>query len=582
MKADLSILIPARNEMFLGNTIDNILQNIEGNTELIVVCDGNWPHEPIQDRDNVQIIYHSQPIGQRAATNEAAKLSRAKFVMKIDAHCAVDKGIDVKMIAECKYDWTMIPRMYNLHAFNWRCKKCGNETYQGPTRTKCDKCDNTTEFERVILWKEKRNPTSDFFKFDHDLHFQYWGDFKKRPEAQPDIAPTMSLLGACWMMHRERYWELDGMDEEHGSWGQMGTEIACKSWLSGGALMVNKKTWFSHMFRTQGGDFGFPYSNPGVNQARKRSKELWLEGKWPKAKYDLSWLINRFAPVPDWDLTKLPTFAIKETKDENISVDNDRILVRDISKECVRQVDKKSEPEITPILPEKISKGIVFYTDNRLDEKIMDIVQKQIGESCNGYKIMSISLKPIGFGKNAILPLDRGYLTMFKQILVGLELSDADIIFFCEHDVLYHKSHFDFIPSMKDIYYYNQNNWQIRPSDGFAVRWDCKKTSQLCAYRELLINHYRERIRRVEKEGFSRRMGFEPGSHNRPERVDDFKSEGWTSEFPNLDLKYGKNLTEIRWNPSEFRSQRSCRNWKESTIEQIPGWEGVTLCHIPV
>ena len=37
---DLSILIPARNEQFLKRTIDDILENIEADTEIIAVLDG--------------------------------------------------------------------------------------------------------------------------------------------------------------------------------------------------------------------------------------------------------------------------------------------------------------------------------------------------------------------------------------------------------------------------------------------------------------------------------------------------------------------------------------------------------------
>ena len=566
--AELSILIPARNEMFLTTTVKNIQEKKRGDTEIIIVCDGNWPHDPIDDDKDIHMIYHNQPIGQRAATNEAAKLSRAKFVMKADAHCAFDEGFDVKMMDDCQPDFTLIPRMYNLHAFNWHCNKCGNEWYQGPTPNKCDKCDNTTDFVRNVLWKEKHNPTSDFFRFDSELHFQYWREFRDHPEAKGDIAPTMSLLGACWMMSRERYWEIGGMDEDHGSWGQMGTEIACKSWLSGGALMVNKKTWFAHMFRTQGGDFGFPYPNPGIQKARARSRELWFDNKWPKAKHRLSWLVEKFAPVPDWDLEKLKK---KEKQDGHNTVVADVLVTSSSDSVGDIRIVRKEERK------EKVTKGIVYYTDNRLDSELMLNVQNNILKCCNGYKIVSVSLNPISFGDNIVLSLERGYLTMFKQILAGLEANDADIIFFAEHDVLYHPSHFDFVPQNDNIYYYNQNTWQIRTSDGFAVRWDCKKTSQLCAYRDLLITHYKERIRRVEKEGFSRRMGFEPGSHSRPERVDDYKSEGWMSRFPNLDLKHGKNMTEIRWSPSEFRSQRSCRNWKESTVKQIEGWENYAL-----
>ena len=41
--SDLSVLIPARNEMFLTRTVENLLENIEGDTEVIAICDGYWP-----------------------------------------------------------------------------------------------------------------------------------------------------------------------------------------------------------------------------------------------------------------------------------------------------------------------------------------------------------------------------------------------------------------------------------------------------------------------------------------------------------------------------------------------------------
>jgi hypothetical protein len=112
----------------------------------------------------------------------------------------------------------------------------------------------------------------------------------------------MSFIGACWFMERERYWELDGLDEGHGSWGQLGTEMACKTWLSGGKLLTSKKTWFSHMFRTNNQGFSFPYPISGgdIQKAQKYSRDLWLNNRWPKAKYPLSWLVDKFKPVPGW------------------------------------------------------------------------------------------------------------------------------------------------------------------------------------------------------------------------------------------------------------------------------------------
>lgn len=294
---DLSILIPARNEMFLRKTIENILENIEGDTEIIAVLDGIWADPPIPDHERVTIIHHAESIGQRAATNEAARLSKSEYVMKCDAHCAFGKGFDRILMADMQDDWTVVPTMYNLHAFDWVCT-CGHRRYQGPTKP-CEKCG--AEMTREILWKAKPNPETTAMRFDKDLHFQYWRDYKSRQKG--DLVETMSILGACFMLTRERYFALDICDERHGSWGQQGTEVACKTWLSGGKLMVNKKTWFAHLFRTQGGDFGFPYElhDADIQKAREYSRDLWLNDKWEKAVHPLAWLIERFAPVPDWN-----------------------------------------------------------------------------------------------------------------------------------------------------------------------------------------------------------------------------------------------------------------------------------------
>jgi glycosyltransferase involved in cell wall biosynthesis len=298
---DLSVIIPARNEEWLQMTIDSVLNKATSNTEVIAILDGYWPKVGIEQRKNLTIIHHEEPIGQRAATNEGVRVSAAKYMMKLDAHCDVDEGFDTKLIKDCEYDWTVIPRMYNLHVFDWKCKKCSSQWYMGPFPEKCDKCDNTTEFERVVIWKPRLNRRSDFMRFDSTLHFQYWRDYENRPEAKGQICDLMSSVGACWFMHRQRYLDLGGLDEGHGSWGQVGTELACKSWLSGGRQVINKNTWFSHMFRTQQG-FGFPYQHEkgAIDKARHYSQDMWLNNKWPQAKYKLEWLIEKFSPVPDW------------------------------------------------------------------------------------------------------------------------------------------------------------------------------------------------------------------------------------------------------------------------------------------
>lgn len=164
---------------------------------------------------------------------------------------------------------------------------------------------------------------------------------------------------------------------------------------------------------------------------------------------------------------------------------------------------------------------------------------------------------------------------MFEQILAGLNAVGTDIVYFCEHDVLYHPAHFanfEIEPPRKDTFYYNLNVWKVDVKTGRAVTYITKQTSGLVAYRDLLIEHYTKRIELVKANGFSRKMGFEPGSHKRRERVDDYPSDTYSPLYPNIDLRHSKNLTASRWSQDQFRDQRNCRGWRESDIRHIEGW----------
>lgn len=300
---ELSVIIAARNEELFSQTVKNVIENSNDCTEVIAVADGYKPYPKIEDHDRVRVIYLDNSIGQRAAVNLGVKESDSKYVMKLDAHCAVDKDFDLKLIKNCEPDWTVVPRMYNLHAYDWKCYGCGKKQYQGKPFTCCG------PVKKKMVWKPKRKARSDFMLFDSNMQFGYWSSFKNRPEAQHDICDQLCAVGACWFMERERYLDLNILDEGHGGWGQVGVEVACKSWLSGGKQVVNKNTWFAHMFRTgnfegtghNGTTFPYPLSGVEVQKARQYSRNLWLNNTWDKAKYPLSWLIDRFKPVPGWE-----------------------------------------------------------------------------------------------------------------------------------------------------------------------------------------------------------------------------------------------------------------------------------------
>lgn len=214
--------------------------------------------------------------------------------------------------------------------------------------------------------------------------------------------------------------------------------------------------------------------------------------------------------------------------------------------------------------------GCVYYSDCRGDAEILAAVRTQLTHVAPG-PIVAVTLAPIDWAVSRIvLPLERGYLSMFQQILEGLEALQTDVAFLVEHDVLYSAEHFTFRPPARDRVYYNQHVYKVDALTGRALHYRCSQTSGLCADRRLLVAHYRQRVARVEAHGFSRRMGFEPGTHRRAERIDDLTAETWMSAVPNLDIRHDHNLTPSRWRKDQFRNPRYTEGWTES--DAVPGW----------
>lgn len=596
MTYDLSVLIPSRNEEWLSRTVDTVLTAAKAKTEVLVVLDGSWANPPLEQRPHLTIIHHNTSIGQRAVCNEAARVSKAKYLMKLDAHCMVGEGFDVKLIEHSQPDWVQVPNLFNLRVFHWRCLRCSSQTDQGPQPTRCGRCKKGENFDRVVIWKPKdgtwfqcqqcwevqqstdNRPTcnkcsvllrslgrraTDYMNFNSQLQFKYGGKPKWVSEQTGDINDTMSLLGACFFMERDHYFKIGYNDEKYGSWGAQGTETAMKTWLSGGRLVVNKGTWYSHLFRTQPG-FSFPYSNPGAERAYSRAREVWYGNAWPQQVHPLSWLVEKFAPVPGWHTPHKDAPNHEAIMKQVVAAGEKFYTERGLANQS-KAVIATAKPSI----------GVVYYTDSQLREPIATACRNQLQQSLNGHPLVSVSLASLDFGNNITLSIERGYLAMFQQILAGLSELQSDIVFLCEHDVLYHPSHFDFIPERTDTFYYNQNSWRINIDTGHALFHYCNQVSGLCADRQLLIDHYRRRIERVEREGFSRRMGFEPGTRGtRHGGVDDHSWQKWMSAFPNLDIRHGKNLTPSRWKKSEFRNQKYTAGWTEA--DEVPGWGQTT------
>jgi len=236
-----------------------------------------------------------------------------------------------------------------------------------------------------------------------------------------------------------------------------------------------------------------------------------------------------------------------------------------------------------------MDKSVIYYTDNRIHGVIIDTARKFIKES--GLPIVSCSLKPIDFGHNIVLEgRERSYPTMALQILTALKASTAKYVFFCEHDVLYHKSHFDFTPPRDDIYYYNVNNWRWDYPSDRAISYDeLTSLSSLCCNRETAINHYEYRLKLINRWGldkirsreprWARKFGYEPGT--KPRRRGGVTNEEHIkrkSEFPNVDIRHDRTFSKPKTTLDSFIHPPT--NWRETALDGIPEWDLKTLFNL--
>lgn len=276
----LSVIIPSRGERFLPQTIDDIFEKATGPVEILAILDGYWPEPPIADRPNLTLIHWGQSKGMRASINAAAAIAKGKYLMKTDAHCSFESGFDEVLKSNCDIDWVVIPRRDRLDAENW----CKQETGKPPIDYHYLSCPITN-------------------RDGYSMHGNIYPErARERSAPEYDIDETMSFQGSLWMMHKRYFDEfLGGLSEEgYGTFSQEPQEIGMKVWLGGGKVMVCKKTQYLHLHKGRTYGRGYFMSKSEVIAGHEYSARFWMNDRWPGRVHDISWLIERFAPVPTW------------------------------------------------------------------------------------------------------------------------------------------------------------------------------------------------------------------------------------------------------------------------------------------
>jgi len=278
----LSVIIPNRNSPFLAKTIEDVLKNAGTDVEIIVNIDEEWKNWLVED-ERVHYIHPPAPVGLRQGINNCVRLAKGKYILKCDDHVAFGPDFGKILIENhLENNWVQVPMRYALDAENWKIEDRTDNKYpmvqmyqDFPRKGKAN--DDGTH---GVEWRERREATKD-----------------------EDLSETPTFQGSCWFMTKDYFDNFfHGLHEEgYGQFAQEAQEISLKTWLGGGRVMVNKKTWYAHLHK--GHIYGRMYKMPGGNvEADAWSASHWLNDEEPGMIHSFAWFIDeKFPGMPGWE-----------------------------------------------------------------------------------------------------------------------------------------------------------------------------------------------------------------------------------------------------------------------------------------
>lgn len=275
IKNMVSIVIPSRNEMFLSKTVDDIFAKARGNFEVIVVLDEK--DQALTPRPGLTVLKKEGAPGMKSALVQAIKAAKGEYVMKSDAHCMFGEGFDVTLAAECEPNWVVIPRRYSLEPTDWSIR-----THRP-----------IVDYEYIP------------FPYLADLvSVKTGGKWHSRRDERAHILidENMTFQGSVWFVPVEHFWKMGGFEPTTTGDDFLleSEELGNKTWLSGGQVMVNKKTWYAHLHK--GNEYGRGYFIDKRPMKRQRIHHVnyWWHNQWKGAIRPFEWMIEHFMPIPSY------------------------------------------------------------------------------------------------------------------------------------------------------------------------------------------------------------------------------------------------------------------------------------------
>jgi glycosyltransferase involved in cell wall biosynthesis len=268
----VSIIIPSRDEAFLNPTIKDLLEKATGEIEIIAILDGVTSHTVLYvDEPKVKYLQLSEPMGMRHGINIGAQVATGKYLMKLDSHCIMTPGFDEEFQKNIEDDWVVACRRGEVQLPEWQpVDIIADYFYMSSPWT------SSQNYMRMTRWITRD-------KEHRDIPFD----------------ETMAFSGSIWFMSKDHFFNrIRMMDEERfGQWSGEPEEIACKTWLGGGKVMLNKNITHYHLRKDK---IGRPYSISWGTAllGLQESARYWSSDEWPYRIHDFEWMIDHFWPLP--------------------------------------------------------------------------------------------------------------------------------------------------------------------------------------------------------------------------------------------------------------------------------------------
>lgn len=292
MIPDVSVIVPSRNSKFASRTVEDLFSKASGNIEVIILLDDYWPDPPIKPNPNLIIIHKGVVTGMRDSINRGVSIARGKYIMKCDDHCTFGEGFDEILSHDIEPNWLVVPSRYSLTE-NWEIKRQAIEyEYMAyPYKTKL--C--------IGLYSKKWWGTNGDNPTDSGFNQFYYRERERKDILLDEI---MIIQGSCWFTTKEHFNNIGGLFN-YKSMYQEPQELTLKTWLSGGKCMVNKNTWYGHLYksekeRAKGHPRGYILTVSEMRAIERYGTWYWMNDKWPKATRKIKWLIDHFWPIAGW------------------------------------------------------------------------------------------------------------------------------------------------------------------------------------------------------------------------------------------------------------------------------------------